>query len=56
MRLVNSITDSMHMKLSKLQEMVNRGTYILYYLWNMIIVKGKEGSGMRNKIFEEMRE
>ena len=36
--------------------MVNRGTYILYYLWNMIIVKGKEGSGMRNKIFEEMRE
>ena len=34
--------------------MVNKGTYILYYLWNMIIVKGKEGSGMRNKIFEEM--
>ena len=36
--------------------MVNKGTYILYYLWNMIIVKGKEGSGMRNTIFEEMSE
>ena len=36
--------------------MVNKGTYILYYLWNMIIVKGKERSGMKNKIFEEMSE
>ena len=36
--------------------MVNKGSYILYYFWNMIIVKGKEGRGMRNEIFEEMSE